>query len=88
MTVRFADGSEERAALLVAADGLNSLIRAELFGREKPCYVGYAAYRGITRFPLEGDAAYEAWGFGQRFGFVPAPATTCTRGRRSAGRRG
>jgi 2-polyprenyl-6-methoxyphenol hydroxylase-like FAD-dependent oxidoreductase len=73
VTVRFSDGSQERAALLVGADGLNSSIRGELLGREKPCYAGYAAYRGITRCPLEGDVAYEAWGCGQRFGFVPGP---------------
>ncbi len=73
VTVRFADGAEDRADVLVGADGLNSLTRAALLGPRRPRYAGYAAYRGITRFPLEGDVAYESWGFGQRFGFVPGP---------------
>jgi len=73
VTVRFADGTEERADLLVGADGLSSPTRAALLGPHRPRYAGYAAYRGITRFPLEGDVASEAWGCGQRFGFVPGP---------------
>jgi len=36
VTVRFAGGREERSELLIGADGLNSTIRAQLFGDEKP----------------------------------------------------
>ncbi len=90
VTVHFADGTRERGDLLVGADGLNSAIRTGLLGDGPPRYAGYAAYRGITSFSLEGDVAYETWGRGRRFGFVPGPdgdvfwwaATTVAEGRR------
>ena len=72
VTVTFADGSTDRGAVLVGADGLNSVVRSALLGSRKPSYCGYTAYRGITPFDLGGDIAYESWGVGQRFGFVPA----------------
>ncbi len=73
VTVTFADGREERGDLLVGADGLHSVVRCGLFGRSRPRYAGYTAYRGINRYPLGGDIAYESWGVGRRFGFVPGP---------------
>jgi 2-polyprenyl-6-methoxyphenol hydroxylase-like FAD-dependent oxidoreductase len=72
VTVQFADGSTDRGDVLVGADGLNSVVRSVLLGPQKPRYCGYTAYRGITPFDLGGEIAYESWGVGQRFGFVPA----------------
>jgi 2-polyprenyl-6-methoxyphenol hydroxylase-like FAD-dependent oxidoreductase len=72
VTVRFADGAEARADLLVGADGLGSTVRTALLGNQKPRYAGYTAYRGITPGGPGGDITSEAWGVGQRFGFVPA----------------
>lgn len=72
VTVRFADGLVERADLLVGADGLDSTVRSALLGERKPRYAGYTAYRGITPRGTGGDIAFESWGVGQRFGFVPA----------------
>jgi 2-polyprenyl-6-methoxyphenol hydroxylase-like FAD-dependent oxidoreductase len=73
VTVQFANGAEDRADLLVGADGLHSSTRAQLFGPREPRYAGYAAFRGLVHYPVEDDVAYESWGVGQRFGFVPGP---------------
>lgn len=47
--VRFAGGAEERFDLVVAADGLHSTTRAQMFGPEEPFhrYLGYA-FAGFT----------------------------------------
>src|SRR4051794_23242600 len=41
--VRFADGQQVRGDLLIGADGLSSVVRAELFGAASPDYAGYSA---------------------------------------------
>jgi len=41
VTATFADGSEAQGAVLVGADGLNSVIRAQLHGRGEPRYGGF-----------------------------------------------
>ncbi len=46
VTVRFSDGQEARADLLVAADGVNSLARSIVDPGAAPSYVGYVAWRG------------------------------------------
>ena len=71
VTIFLAGGSEERADLLVGADGLRSKIRAELFGSEEPRYAGYTAWRAVTipeRELLPWGTGFETWGRGQRFG--------------------
>ncbi|GAA2149990.1 FAD-dependent monooxygenase [Actinomadura napierensis] len=50
VTVGLADGSEVRGSMLVGADGLRSLVRAELVGDGEPRYSGWAAYRAVTEF--------------------------------------
>ena len=66
-----AGGREERADLLVGADGLRSEVRASLFGPEKPRYAGYTAWRAVVE-PGEGllpwGTGFESWGRGARFG--------------------
>jgi len=72
--VRFASGEEVRGDLLVGADGLHSVVRSQLFGAKKPRYSGYTAWRGVTCFPMderEAQTAFETWGAGKRFGFIP-----------------
>ena len=71
VTVQFADGSEERAGILVGADGLRSKIRSRLFGPHKPRYAGYTAWRAVVepeRELLPWGTGFESWGRGSRFG--------------------
>jgi 6-hydroxynicotinate 3-monooxygenase len=47
--MHFADGSQAHADVMVAADGVHSFVRQQLFGDERPHYSGRVAYR--TTFP-------------------------------------
>lgn len=74
VTARFANGSEERGDFLIGADGINSVVRAQLFGKSKPRYSGYTAWRAVVGFDhrkLPYTEASETWGCGARFGLVP-----------------
>jgi len=61
------------AGLIVAADGLNSIVRSVLFrGQPGPRYSGYTSWRGVTAGPVTlPEGGGETWGRGQRFGLVP-----------------
>jgi 2-polyprenyl-6-methoxyphenol hydroxylase-like FAD-dependent oxidoreductase len=66
----FDDGTEERADLLVGADGLRSTIRRGLLGDGNPRYAGYTAWRAVVAPEDElvpADEAWEVWGRGVRF---------------------
>ena len=67
------DGERLTGSLLVAADGLNSAVRAQLLGDGPPRYAGYTSWRGVTP-PCDlvpAGATSESWGPGARFGIVP-----------------
>ncbi len=49
--LRFADGTAVTAKLVVGADGLHSVVRANLFGAPKPQFCGIVAWRGVV--PME-----------------------------------
>jgi 2-polyprenyl-6-methoxyphenol hydroxylase-like FAD-dependent oxidoreductase len=72
VTLRFAEGPVAEGAVLVGADGLRSVVRAQLLNDGEPRYAGYTSWRGVadTRDGV-GAMATEAWGRGQRFGLVP-----------------
>jgi 2-polyprenyl-6-methoxyphenol hydroxylase-like FAD-dependent oxidoreductase len=59
-----------QADLVIAADGIRSVIRQALYPAYKgPQYSGYTAYRGIADVQID-DGGGETWGRGQRFGFT------------------
>jgi salicylate hydroxylase len=45
--LRFADGSQVTADVVVGADGIHSAIRTDLFGAEQPRFTGHVACRGL-----------------------------------------
>jgi salicylate hydroxylase/6-hydroxynicotinate 3-monooxygenase len=66
-SLRFADGSEARADAVIGADGIHSVVREALFGREDPCFNGRVAYRttfATARIPagIEVDGRVKWWG--------------------------
>ncbi len=70
----FADGHELQTDLLVGADGLHSVIREQLLGKEPPRYSGYTCWRGVAVFEdqrVSPGISSETWGRGRRFGMLP-----------------
>jgi 2-polyprenyl-6-methoxyphenol hydroxylase-like FAD-dependent oxidoreductase len=67
--VRMADGTEERAELVVGADGLGSIARPAVTAA-RPRFAGYAAWRGVCAVPVQAGRMSESWGIGERFGLV------------------
>jgi 2-polyprenyl-6-methoxyphenol hydroxylase-like FAD-dependent oxidoreductase len=72
--VTFEHGEQTEADLVIGADGLHSVIRAELFGARPPRYRGYTTWRGVTAPGIATlvREASEFWGRGERFGVLPA----------------
>lgn len=72
VTVYFENGESDSADLLVGADGINSVVRKQLFPEIQLRYSGYTAWRGVVE--TENEAALgltsESWGSGARFGIV------------------
>ena len=68
--LRFADGGSARHDAVVAADGVHSLIRDLLFGRDEVNFTGRIAYR--TTFPAALLAGYEVERVHQVVGRGPA----------------
>jgi 2-polyprenyl-6-methoxyphenol hydroxylase-like FAD-dependent oxidoreductase len=66
-----ADGSSVEDDLLIGADGLHSVIRAQLFGPREPRYAGYVAWRAITEFEHGRLTPGISLGRGSQFGQVP-----------------
>ena len=67
---RFADGREVSGDLLVGADGLHSVVRAQLHGAAMPRYAGYTCWRGLAEIEVKDPApglSFETWGPGARF---------------------
>ncbi|MFC5520754.1 FAD binding domain-containing protein [Polaromonas jejuensis] len=48
VTARFADGESVTGDVLVAADGVRSIVRNSLVPDSKPLYAGYIAWRGLV----------------------------------------
>jgi 2-polyprenyl-6-methoxyphenol hydroxylase-like FAD-dependent oxidoreductase len=64
-------GERISADLVVAADGIRSVVRRTLHpAQAAPRYAGYTAFRGIAPAGSAVSGS-ETWGRGRRFGFVP-----------------
>jgi 2-polyprenyl-6-methoxyphenol hydroxylase-like FAD-dependent oxidoreductase len=76
VTATFADGTTERGDLLIAADGLHSGVRRQLWDDGPPRFTGYTAWRAITATPphLEGRLGHTKYlGPGGTFGVWQLP---------------
>jgi len=71
VTARFSSGGTERGDLLIGADGLDSVVRSQIFGAVPPRYAGYTAWRAVADFTRPRMVASESWGRGRRFGAIP-----------------
>ena len=70
--VRFADGGEVRAEVVVGADGAHSRVREAVAPGARLRYSGQSSYRAVTPFRLPygfAGVGWEVWGPGRRFGF-------------------
>jgi 2-polyprenyl-6-methoxyphenol hydroxylase-like FAD-dependent oxidoreductase len=68
--IQLADGQQVCGDVLIGADGIHSFVRTQLFGDIQPRFAGYIAWRGVAQFTAK-ETAFESWGRGQRFGYVP-----------------
>lgn len=71
VTARFTNGEVVRGDALIGADGLRSVVRAQLFGDDPPRYAGYTAWRAVVRLEHQRMITGETWGRGRRFGIMP-----------------
>ena len=69
----FEDGSTEFVDVLIAADGIKSVVRQQLFSSSIIRDTNQVCWRGVSKMKLPKqytNKAIEAWGKGKRFGFV------------------
>ncbi|WP_114777401.1 FAD-dependent oxidoreductase [Botryobacter ruber] len=72
--VTFADATTATADLLIAADGINSLVRQALLPQRRPRYAGYTCWRGVTENPgaaINTAISAETWAPQGRVGIAP-----------------
>ena len=80
----FKNGQKYEGSFLVAADGINSMVRKQIYPDIKSIYCGYSYYRAVmdlkstpnTLFPLnwhdsKPEIAWESWGKDCRIAYVP-----------------
>ncbi|WP_298501952.1 FAD-dependent monooxygenase [uncultured Maribacter sp.] len=70
----FDNDSVEHSSILIGADGLNSMVRKQLFKNNFIRKANQICWRGVTDYNLPNSykrELNEAWGNSDRFGFVP-----------------
>lgn len=77
VTAWFAGNVPATADGLLAADGIRSRARLQIFPKGLPRFAGYTCWRGISeasalRLPI--GRSFEFWGGANRFGYVPLAA--------------
>ena len=74
VTVVLEGGEEMHGDVLVGADGMRSLIRAQMVGYGDDLrYAGYVVYRAIAEHDLHGKPGILTMGRGAQFGMFPMP---------------
>jgi 2-polyprenyl-6-methoxyphenol hydroxylase-like FAD-dependent oxidoreductase len=71
VTVTFTDGSQTQSQYLIGADGIDSIVRSQLFPKSRIRYSGQTCWRGIMKSALPAEykeRGIEMWGKGIRFG--------------------
>lgn len=73
--IQFSDGSETTGDILIAADGIHSVIRKQLFQNDDYRFAGYTCWRGVVSAENLSNMNdfIETWGTKGRFGIVPLP---------------
>jgi len=72
---KFADGTHVTADVILGADGISSVVRNSILGKQMPRYAGYTCWRGICPCPSSLQPGYigEWWGAGCRIGITTLP---------------
>ncbi|GAA4433954.1 FAD-dependent monooxygenase [Pontibacter saemangeumensis] len=73
---KFTDGTQASADLLLASDGINSVVRQQLLPQSKPRYAGYTCWRAVIQNPgvdLNSMVSAETWAPQGRVGIAPLP---------------
>lgn len=66
------DGAKYQFDLIIAADGVHSNIRRQMFKDSEAIYQGYTCFRGTSKaVSVDHKVALEYWGDTGRFGIVP-----------------
>lgn len=71
--LEFEDDTIEKSNIVLAADGIKSIIRNQLFDKSEIRDTEQVCWRGVAEMELPekfNDTIIEAWGKGKRFGFV------------------
>ncbi|MEO8553136.1 MAG: FAD-dependent monooxygenase, partial [Kofleriaceae bacterium] len=76
VTLRFASGRDERVDALIGADGLGSIVRAQLLGAEPPRALQQQAWVGWVALPSVAGVATATIGRGPRFWHAPLAGGT------------
>lgn len=70
-TLYFEDGSSAITEYLIAADGINSIVRQHILPDVPPRYAGYTCWRAVIPNSIGYQEAAEYWGTAGRIGLVP-----------------